>query len=268
MIPGEVVAVLGLGEAGVRYAADLVAAGVPVVGYDPAAAPQPAGMRSAASPAEAVAGATIVLSMNSSRVAEAVAQDAAPALSTGALYADLNAGSAELKERVGAVVAAAGGCFADGALLAPVPRHGLRTPILVSGPGRHRLGAFLAKLGAAVEDAGPHPGAASFRKLLRSVFMKGLAAVITESLELAQAAGQGAWLRNQITAELGGDAGALVDRLVAGTHQHARRRLDEMGDAAGYAARLGVPAPVIRATIERLEALAGEMERDDDVATT
>ncbi len=267
MTPAEVVAVLGLGEAGARYAADLAAAGVTVAGYDPAVAPEIPGVRPAASVADAVAGATIVLSVNSSRAAEAVAEDATAALRPDTLFADLNAGSAALKQRVAAIVAQAGGCFADGALLAPVPRRGLRTPLLVSGPGRHRLGAFLGDLGAKVEDAGPEPGAAAARKLLRSVFMKGLAAVIMESLEVAAAAGQDAWLRDQITAELTRDAAELVDRLVTGTRQHARRRLDEMGDAADHAAGLGVPAPMIGATIARLEALAAETETDDDAAS-
>ena len=67
-----VVAVLGLGEAGSRYAADLLAAGCTVLGYDPPVARTagaPAGrsapsLRRAASPADAVAGADVVLSLN------------------------------------------------------------------------------------------------------------------------------------------------------------------------------------------------------------
>ena len=51
------VAVLGLGEAGGRIAADLAAAGADVRGYDPAGL-QPAGVKVVADAATAVAGAT------------------------------------------------------------------------------------------------------------------------------------------------------------------------------------------------------------------
>jgi 3-hydroxyisobutyrate dehydrogenase-like beta-hydroxyacid dehydrogenase len=250
------VAVLGLGEAGARYAADLLTAGVAVVGYDPVARPELDGLRLAASPAEAVAGAAVVLSLNAARVAEQVAGEAAAGLAAGSVYADLNTGAPGSKRRAAAVVAGSGALFADVAVLAPVPRRGLRTPLLLAGPGRGALAAFLEPLGVPVEDAGAEPGAAAARKLLRSVFMKGLAAVVLESLDAAAAAGQEPWLREQIAGELSAADAALVDRLVDGTHQHAGRRLDEMRAAAAYLDELGVAGPVTGATVVRLEALA------------
>ena len=72
------VAVLGLGEAGGRIAADLVAAGCTVRGWDPARRPD--GIANAASDLEAVAGADVVLSLN----AAAVALDAAASVAARA----------------------------------------------------------------------------------------------------------------------------------------------------------------------------------------
>ena len=60
----DVIAVLGFGEAGSLLARDLVAAGATVRGYDPKV-PAPAGVTRAGSDAEAVAGAGLVLSVNS-----------------------------------------------------------------------------------------------------------------------------------------------------------------------------------------------------------
>jgi 3-hydroxyisobutyrate dehydrogenase-like beta-hydroxyacid dehydrogenase len=253
------VAVLGLGEAGSRYARDLLAAGVTVAGYDPAAAPALAGLHPASSAAGAAAGAGVVLSLNAAHVAERVARDAAPGLGEGAVFADLNAASPEVKRRVAAALDGTRALFADVAVLAPVPRAGLRTPLAAAGPGRAALAGFLRPLGVPVEDAGPEPGAASAQKLLRSVFMKGLAAVVMESLDIAARAGLEEWLREQIVAELEAADASLVERLVTGTRQHASRRLDEMRAAAQYAAGLGAPDPVVRAVISRLEELcAGE----------
>jgi 3-hydroxyisobutyrate dehydrogenase-like beta-hydroxyacid dehydrogenase len=257
-----VVAVLGLGEAGARYAADLLAAGVSVVGHDPAARPEIPGLRHAESPALAVTDAEIVLSLNSAHVAPRVAADAAPALRPGSVFADLNTSAPDVKCRVADAIEPTGARFVDAAVLAPVPRRGLRTPLALAGPGREQLTRFLAPLGVPVEDAGGQPGAAAARKLLRSVFMKGLAAVVLESLEVAERAGQEEWLHGQIVAELTAADGAFVDRLIDGTHQHAKRRLTEMLAAADYAAGAGASADITRATISRLERLAANEEEE------
>jgi 3-hydroxyisobutyrate dehydrogenase-like beta-hydroxyacid dehydrogenase len=65
------VAVLGLGEAGGRIAADLVAAGCDVHGWDPARRVE--GVDSADSAAAAVRGADVVLSISAAAVALDVA---------------------------------------------------------------------------------------------------------------------------------------------------------------------------------------------------
>jgi 3-hydroxyisobutyrate dehydrogenase-like beta-hydroxyacid dehydrogenase len=250
-----VVAVLGLGEAGARYAADLLAAGVSVVGHDPMARPEIPGLRQAESPGLAVRDAEIVLSLNSAHVAPRVAADAAPGLRPGSVFADLNTSAPDVKRKAAAAVEPAGALFVDAAVLAPVPRRGLRTPLALAGPGRERLTRFLEPLGVPLEDAGAEPGAAAARKLLRSVFMKGIAAVVLESLEIAARAGQEEWLRDQIVAELSAADAAFVDRLVDGTRQHAKRRLTEMEAAAGYAADVGATDDITKATVARLQRL-------------
>ena len=57
------IAVLGLGEAGSIYAAGFAATGAAVTGYDPVAGPLPEGVTRAASAAEAVRGADLVISL-------------------------------------------------------------------------------------------------------------------------------------------------------------------------------------------------------------
>jgi 3-hydroxyisobutyrate dehydrogenase-like beta-hydroxyacid dehydrogenase len=252
----DAVAVLGLGEAGSRYAADLIAAGQPVAGFDPdpAAGRGVAGLRRAVTPAGAVAGAGIVLSLSSAAAAVQVAREAAPGLRAGAVYADLNTSSPCAKQA--AAVAATPAQFVDAAVLAPVPRSGLRTPLLLAGPGRDRLAAFLAQFGVPVEDAGGEVGAAAGAKLLRSVFMKGLAAVVGEALEAATAAGQREWLLRQIVAELDAADAGLVTRLLEGSERHAARRAEELAAAVEHLDQLGVRTQLSRATQARLAELA------------
>lgn len=252
------VAILGLGEAGSRYATDLLVAGASVTGYDPDARAGrgcPAGVRRMDSAADAAAGADFVLSLNAASVAERVAAQAAAGLADGVVFADLNTASPQGKRAVAAVVAGTGALFADVAVLAPVPRDGLRTPLAVAGPGRTKLTAFLRPLGVPVTDAGPDTGTAAARKLLRSIFMKGLAAAVMESMDVAAKAGMADWLWDQITAELTRADAALATRLVEGTHQHAGRRLEEMRAALGYAGELSTDAPLTQAVITRLSEL-------------
>jgi 3-hydroxyisobutyrate dehydrogenase-like beta-hydroxyacid dehydrogenase len=95
------------------------------------------------------------------------------------------------------------------------------------------------------------------KKLLRSVFYKGMATSIVEALAAAQAAGYEDWLREHIAEELAESDATTVDRIVTGTRQHAVRRGAEMAAAAQMLTEIGVPpimADASRAVHERLAA--------------
>ena len=244
-----IVAVLGLGEAGGRLAADLAAAGVEVRGYDPEAAGD------APDPQAAVAGSDVVLSVNSARAALDAAESALPALAPGAVFADLNTGSPELKREVAALVAVAGARFADVALLGAVPARGLRTPALASGDGAGAFAETFSPLGMPVEVVSAQAGDAATLKLLRSVFMKGIAAAAIESLEAAEAAGRREWLERELADVLGAP---LLERLLTGTRLHAARRVDEMEAARQLLLELGVEPRITSASASLLAEVAGD----------
>jgi 3-hydroxyisobutyrate dehydrogenase-like beta-hydroxyacid dehydrogenase len=103
-----------------------------------------------------------------------------------------------------------------------------------------------------VEVVGQEPGEAAGLKLLRSVFMKGVAAAALESLEAARAAGAEARVRADMAAVLGDP---LLERLLTGSQAHAARRVDEMRAAAAYLEELGVEPRVATAAAEWLEEL-------------
>jgi 3-hydroxyisobutyrate dehydrogenase-like beta-hydroxyacid dehydrogenase len=246
-----VVALLGLGEAGSRLAADLAAVGVDVRGYDPDEAAGAELPGRAADADAAVAGADVVLSVNSGRTAQAAAAAVVPALAEAALYADLNTAPPELKRELATLVGPAR--FVDVALLGPVPTRGLGTPTLASGEGAQAFADTLGPLGMPVEVVSETAGDAATLKLLRSVFMKGLAAAAIESLEAADAAGQAEWLRNEI-AEVIGEP--FLDRLLEGSRRHAARRVDEMEAAQALLVELGIEPRIAAATAELLADLA------------
>ncbi len=259
-----VVAVLGLGEAGGAIALDLAAHGVPTLGWDIDAGRTVDGVERAASAAEAAAGADVVLSVNAQAAALPAAHSVAGALTARHLYADLNTTSAGVKREVAAVVESAGAVFADVGLLAPVPGNGLRTPCLVSGSGAARFAKVFGALGMPVEALGSDAGEAATRKLLRSVFMKGLAAAVLESLAAADAAGCAPWLHDEIVSTLAAADAALVDRLVEGSTLHARRRVEEMEAAAALVRELGLEPHVADAATQVLRSLTGGRCVEDD----
>jgi 3-hydroxyisobutyrate dehydrogenase-like beta-hydroxyacid dehydrogenase len=245
--------VLGLGEAGSEIARDLVAAGADVRGYDPAVTARD-GVVARHDETDAVRDAELVLSVNSSHDALTALRNALPGLRRGTIWADLNTASPGTKA---ALVDAAGeaACVVDVALMSPVPGKGLRTPMLVSGDAAERYASVLVPLGAEVTvEPGP-AGTAISRKLLRSVFYKGLAAAVVEALAGAEAAGCADWLAANVSAELAGFDGHTIDRLVDGTHRHARRRADEMAAAAEQLRELGVAPRTATAAHDLLAAL-------------
>jgi 3-hydroxyisobutyrate dehydrogenase-like beta-hydroxyacid dehydrogenase len=244
------IAVLGLGEAGSRLAADLAAAGAEVRGYDP----DPGRGGTAGSAEEAVTGADVVLSANAASAAVAAAESALPALADDAIYADLNTASPAAKREVAEI---AGARFVDVALLGPVPEKGLGTPALASGPGAEAFAAAMRPLGMPVDVVSDRAGDAAEMKLLRSVFMKGLAASAIESLDAAKRAGHADWLRGEIEEVIGEP---LLDRLLAGSRRHATRRVDEMDAARTLLLDLGVEPRIAAASAELLAELSGAEE--------
>lgn len=248
------VAVLGLGEAGGRFATGLAKAGAVVRGYDPRV-PAMDGVIDNPDAATACCGADLVLSVNSAADALDALAQGRPGCAPGTIWADLNTAAPAVKQ---AVHDAAGPELrvVDVAIMAPVPPRGLGTPMTVSGPAAHEYASVMRRHGATVDVIAGPIGAAATRKLLRSVFYKGLAAAVVEALAAAEAAGLDEWLRGNITNELiGFDASTLV-RLVTGSHTHAVRRVHEMEAASQLLDGLGVPARVSRASRDWLVELA------------
>ncbi len=248
---------LGLGEAGREIALGLAAAGARVRGFDPVV-PAPAGVGAAADDADACRGADLVLSLTTAGEAETALRQALPGLPARAVYADANTGTAGLKQRLAATAAQAGVAFADIAIMAPVPGRGSGVPMVVSGLAAEAVRGMLSGCGGTIEVLAGPAGAAATRKLLRSVFYKGLAAAVIEALLAARAAGCEDWLREHITAELAAmDSGTLA-RLEEGSYRHATRRAHEMAAASDLLGELSVPPRVARASQQWLNELATE----------
>lgn len=251
---GPRIAVFGLGEAGGCIAADLVAHGAQVHAFDPAPQRTPSGVTRHAVPWTAVRHAVAVLAITAAADAETAVLQALDDIPETAVYADLSTASADHKRRLARLADRRSLAFADVALMSTVPGSGLATPQLVSGSGAIEYTALVRDLGARAEVVGDQPGDAATRKLLRSVMLKGLAALLIEAMEAATQAGLTAWAWDHLTTELTAVDEAFVRRLVEGTGRHAQRRQHEMEAASQLLTDLGVEPRMTNATVDSLRA--------------
>lgn len=226
------IAVIGHGEAGSLIAGGLLAAGADVIGFDPATPESPT-TPLASSATEAIAGANLVLSINSSTVATRVAEEIAPLMADGvtapgAIFADLNTGTPAMKRRLAELFSA--GQFADVAIMKPVPGLAEQVPMLVSGPGAQRFIELLEPLGLNLEYVSEDAGEAAARKLLRSILAKGFAGVIVDYLWAAESMGLEEWAYHEVLNEFDTMDRDTAQRYLDGTAVHFKRRQIEMMD--------------------------------------
>ncbi|HZV17728.1 MAG TPA: DUF1932 domain-containing protein [Sphingobium sp.] len=211
--------------------------------------------------AQALDGATVILSLVTADQTPAAALAAAGAFPTGALFFDMNSVSPGAKQRNAAAIEAAGGRYVDVAVMAPVQPAALNVPLLVSGPHAEAGAQALRAIGfTKVTICGDRIGAASATKMVRSVMIKGIEALTAEMLLAAQTAG----VTEAVLTSLGGDwrerADYNLDRMLA----HGRRRAAEMEEVVATLTELGIEPLLTRGTVERQRAL-GEILAGDAV---
>jgi 3-hydroxyisobutyrate dehydrogenase-like beta-hydroxyacid dehydrogenase len=262
------IAFIGFGEAGQALAAGLIGAGAgPVAAYDilfPEAAGAP--LRQAAADigvavcndtADALRGADLVISAVVVDQTVIAAGAAAPHMAAGQIYMDINSTAPAMKREAAALIEAAGGDFVEAAVMGTVPPHGHRVPMLLAGARAAALAEQLGPFGMRLEVMAPEIGRASATKLIRSVFVKGLEAIFAETLEAAVAAGVDERVLASIQASFPGIAWTdLASYHLGRVALHARRRADEMYQAADTLADLGVAPIMAAAAAHRLERCA------------
>ncbi|HSQ80664.1 MAG TPA: DUF1932 domain-containing protein [Casimicrobiaceae bacterium] len=256
-------ALIGFGEAGRIFGAGIAASKrFDVVTYDLLldapdahirdalrAAAQERGVAVAASPAEAIQGARIVISAVTASSSIDVARAAVPALAPGTYFVDVNSVSPGTKKRSAGIVEAAGARYIDAAVMAPVPPYGIAVPILLGGGSAGDLAALLAPAGMKLDVVADHVGEASAIKMCRSVMVKGLEALVLECLLASRSYG----VEDRVLASLeetfpemkwGARADYLISRIVV----HGRRRAAEMREVAATLHEAGIEPRITLAT--------------------
>ncbi|MDW8845990.1 DUF1932 domain-containing protein [Erwinia sp. MMLR14_017] len=266
------IAIIGFGEAGQIYARDLAGAAdvrvwdkkFPGLHADTLRGlAVKSGVQPAASLADALDGASLVLSLVTAASAFDVAEQAAPLLRTGQVFLDFNSVSPETKRAAANAVAAGAGHYVDVAVMAPVPPKRLATPLLIGGAEASSVTQKLSMLGCNARAASERIGDVSAIKMCRSVMIKGLEALTTECLSAARQYGVEEAVLDSLHASFPslGWNDRLPHYLISRVAEHGVRRAEEMGEVVKTLQDVGVTAAMSQATQQvqaRLPAIMGK----------
>lgn len=255
------VALLGLGEVGRILSEDLSTKGVRLSVFDlkfadptsgPSSIAKSMDIHAARSAGEAVAGADLVISAVTAAQTLAAAQSAT-GLRNGAIFLDLNSASPGVKREAAATIEATGGRYVEAAVMNPVPPKRIATPMLFGGQHGEAFvldAQLLGFEGASFFSA--EIGRASAAKMCRSVLVKGIEALLSESLLVAREYGvEDTVLKSLGDLFPGPDWRTLARYMISRTLEHGTRRAEEMREAARTVSEAGIEPHMSSAAAER-----------------
>jgi 3-hydroxyisobutyrate dehydrogenase len=267
-------AIVGFGEVGQILAQDLVAAGCEPTGVfdikfaDPSSAPSRAATgpyRPGLTPHDAVKGAQLVISAVTAEQGLEAAVSVAAGLEPGAFFVDVNSVSPGVKRAAAEVVNGAGGRYVEAAVMTAVPPHRIKSPMLLGGPHAAAFLELAGPLGFNAKVYSTEYGKASAVKMCRSVMIKGMEALITESLLTARRLG----VEDDVLASLGEtmpvpDWEVFARYMITRSLQHGKRRAEEMREVARTVGEAHVD-PLMSSAIARRQDIAAGLGQGVDL---
>lgn len=273
----QTICLLGFGEVGQILAADLgrlddLALKTYDILFDEAdsapskAAARISGIAACTSPAAAAQDSDLVISaVTAARDLEA-ACSVAEALADDAWFVDLNSVSPATKARVGDVVERAGGRYVEAAVMSPIIPARIASPMLLGGPHARAFIEAATELGFTSARAySDSVGLASATKMCRSVVVKGVESLLTESLVAARQYG----VEREVLESLRGLAGnddweGFARYMISRSIEHGARRAEEMREAAATVTDAGVDPLMSSACAKRQDLAADAAIVPDD----
>jgi 3-hydroxyisobutyrate dehydrogenase-like beta-hydroxyacid dehydrogenase len=245
------VCLLGFGEVGQALAIDLDARGLSnLAAWDilftfadsaPRRAAAGRAVRVAASIEDAVTDADLVISAVTAAQDVAAARSVVPHLKRDTYFLDVNSVSPGVKVEVSQIVEAAGGRYVESAIMSPINPKRAASPMLFGGPHAAEFLPIARQLGfVGASVFSEQIGGASAAKMCRSVIIKGMEALLGESLLAARRYGvEGAVLQSLGSLLNADDWRAQARYMISRSLVHGRRRAEEMREVARTVAESG-----------------------------
>ena len=247
------IALIGYGEVGRILAEDLRPLGHAVTVHDlklgneagnPLRAHAAAiGTTLAATHADAVRGAQLVISAVTASQAVPVAAACAGAMTPGAFFLDLNSVSPGAKIEAARLIDAQAGRYVEAAVMTSIPPYRIKVPLLLGGSAAAALLPLLTELGFEPQIVSEKLGVASATKMCRSIIIKGLEAMLIESFTTARHYG----VEDAVIASLV-ETFPAIDWELQGAYffqrviEHGRRRSEEVHEVAVTVREAGLEA--------------------------
>jgi 3-hydroxyisobutyrate dehydrogenase-like beta-hydroxyacid dehydrogenase len=210
-----------------------------------------AGVADAKTAREAVARADMIFSVVTADQAHAAALSVLEGLRAGALFFDCNSCTPQTKARSAELIEATGGAYVDVAVMAPVHPRLHRTPLLIGGPHAEAAARALAALDMAASIHDGPVGSASAVKMIRSIIIKGLEALVCECALSGRRAGVDEAVLASLDETFPGfdwkrRSAYMLERVMT----HGVRRAAEMREVALTVDWLGLEGAMSRAAVD------------------
>ena len=172
------------------------------------------------------------------------------------LYVDCNAVAPQTVQRIGAVIAAAGGRFVDAGIIGGPPAPGTPGPRFYASGEHSAAFAQLGESGLDIRVIGDEVGQASGLKLCYAALTKGLTALATELLVAGEALGLAEPLRAELQASQPGLL-SWIARQAPGMPPKASRWVGEMEEIATMVGALGLTPKIYEGAADLYRFVAG-----------
>ncbi|MFQ5834962.1 MAG: prephenate dehydrogenase/arogenate dehydrogenase family protein [bacterium] len=197
----------------------------------------------------------IILSTVTVDAAVEVAKKTAPFLNEQKTYVDLNSTSPGIKREIAHIIEKTGANFIEGAILGTISSYGLQVPIMVCGKRVEKFQNLMNRMGMNITYVGQVIGKASTIKMLRSVFAKGVEALLLEMLQGAARYDVQNYVMEDICKYMDSNSFLLIASNWLTTHAvHAERRFREMEQVIKTLEEIGINPVMATATREKLKA--------------
>ncbi|MEW4290647.1 NAD(P)-dependent oxidoreductase [Rossellomorea marisflavi] len=172
------------------------------------------------------------------------------------LYVDLTTASAQVKQRLGEDMLNEKRTFIDGAILGALKVYQHKVPIMVSGTGSTSLIDWGKSAHMNLTYAGDLPGDATNIKFIRSIFTKGLSALLHEVMQAADKLALDDIILDSITRTMDKEPfEQIINRLISSNVIHSQRREKEMENVIDFLNSHGIEPQMTKATRDKLKTI-------------
>lgn len=179
----------------------------------------------------------------------------------GKMFVDICTASAEDKNFIDKTVISGGGSYVDVAVLGSVPKYKNKVPIIISGSGAAEFQKKYSGFCGSIQNAGDAAGDAIRIKLCRSVYMKGLAALLIETRDISRKYGIEKEVFSSIAESMNADPfEAYSNRIIDGAYRHWKRQKEELEECAKIASDAHIDTSIIYSAIRIFDTLGEDDE--------